>query len=111
MEDFPAVGDWVAITIYDTDQAIINKILPRKSILKRHSAGKTADKQVIAANVDTALIMQSIDNNFNLNRLERYLTICYSAHVEPVLIISKIDLAEESETEKAPAEQYYTAGA
>ena len=104
VEDFPAVGDWVAITIYDTDQAIINKILPRKSILKRHSAGKTADKQVIAANVDTALIMQSIDNNFNLNRLERYLTICYSAHVEPVLIISKIDLAEERETEKALSE-------
>jgi ribosome biogenesis GTPase len=104
VEDFPAVGDWVAITIYDTDQAIINKILPRKSILKRHSAGKTADKQVIAANVDAALIMQSIDNNFNLNRLERYLTICYSAHVEPILIISKIDLAEEMETEKALSE-------
>jgi ribosome biogenesis GTPase len=100
-EDFPAVGDWVAMTVYDEDQAIIHKILPRKSLLQRHSAGKTAGKQVIAANVDSAFIVQSVDNNFNLNRLERYLTICHSAHVDPIVIISKIDLAGEGETGKA----------
>jgi len=100
-EDFPAVGDWVAISIYEQDQAIIHKILPRKSLLKRQSAGKTAGKQVIAANVDAALIVQSIDKNFNLNRLERYLTICHSAHIDPIVIISKTDLASENEIVKA----------
>jgi ribosome biogenesis GTPase / thiamine phosphate phosphatase len=93
--DFPAVGDWVTMTIYDSNLAIIHKILPRKSLLERQTVGKFAEKQIISSNIDVALIMQSIDNNFNINRLERYLTICYSANIEPVLVISKIDLSKE----------------
>jgi ribosome biogenesis GTPase len=103
-EDFPAVGDWVAMVLYDSDQAIIHRILPRRSVLERQSAGKEATKQVIAANVDGALIVQAIDNNFNINRLERYLTICHTSGVEPVLIISKIDVADNRELEKAVEE-------
>jgi ribosome biogenesis GTPase / thiamine phosphate phosphatase len=95
--DFPAVGDWVAITIYDSDQAIIHKILPRKSILERQAVGKYGEKQIISANIDIAFIIQSIDNNFSVNRLERYLSVCYSAGIEPVLIISKIDLSTEND--------------
>lgn len=95
--DFPAVGDWVTITIYDQDQAIIHKILPRKSVLERSTVGKFGEKQIISTNIDVAFIIQSIDNNFNINRLERYLTICYSAAIEPVLVISKIDLAPEED--------------
>lgn len=91
--DFPAVGDWVVITICDSDLAIINKILPRKSILERQAVGKFGEKQIISTNIDVAFIIQSINNNFSINRLERYLTICYSAHIEPVLVISKIDLS------------------
>ncbi len=90
--DFPAVGDWVIMTLYDNDQAIIHKILPRKSVLERQAVGKSGEKQIISANVDFALIVQSIDNNFSINRLERYMTISYSAGIEPVLVISKIDL-------------------
>lgn len=90
--DFPAVGDWVAMTIYDLNMGIIHKVLPRKSVLERQAVGMYGEKQIISANIDVALIIQSIDNNFNINRLERYLTICYSSSIEPVLVISKIDL-------------------
>ncbi|HCU17805.1 MAG: ribosome small subunit-dependent GTPase A [Bacteroidetes bacterium GWE2_41_25] len=91
--DFPAVGDWVTMTVYDSDQAIIHNILPRKSVLERQAVGKIGEKQIIATNVDVAFIIQAINNNFSINRLERYLTICYSAGIEPVLVISKIDLS------------------
>jgi ribosome biogenesis GTPase / thiamine phosphate phosphatase len=99
--DFPAVGDWVTMTVYDSDLAIIHKILPRKSVLERQAVGKFGEKQIISTNIDVAFIIQSIDNNFNMNRLERYLTICYSANIEPVLIISKIDLSTETEIRDA----------
>ena len=91
--DFPAVGDWVTMTVYDSNMGIIHKILPRKSVLERQAVGKYGEKQIISANIDVALIIQSIDNNFSINRLERYLTICYSSSIEPVFVISKIDLA------------------
>lgn len=96
-KDFPAVGDWVTMTIYDSDQAIINKILPRKSLLERQAVGKFGEIQIISANIDVAFIIQAINHNFSINRLERYLTICYSAKIEPVLVISKIDLSTEIE--------------
>lgn len=102
--DFPAVGDWVTMITYDHDQAIIHKVLPRKSVLERQAVGKYGEKQIISANVDFALIVQSIDNNFSINRLERYLTICYSAGIEPVLVISKIDLASEDKLNTAIVE-------
>jgi ribosome biogenesis GTPase len=95
--DFPAVGDWVAMTVYDPDLAIIHKVLPRKSVLERQAIGKFGEKQIISTNIDIAFIIQSIDNNFNINRLERYLTICYSAKIDPVLVVSKIDLSTEVE--------------
>jgi len=100
-EDFPAVGDWVAMKVFDSDLAIIHRVLPRKSILERQAVGKFGEKQIISANIDVALIVQSIDNNFNINRLERYLTVCYSSDIEPVLVISKIDLSSETDLESA----------
>lgn len=96
-EDFPAVGDWVAMTLYDSGQAYINKVLPRKSFLARRAVGKTGEIQIIAANIDIAFIVQSISNNFSVNRLERYLAICHSAGIEPVLVLSKTDLVTEKE--------------
>jgi len=92
--DFPAVGDWVTIKVYDADQAIIHKILPRRSVLERQAVGKSAGIQIISTNIDVAFIIQAINNNFSINRLERYLTICYSANIVPVLVISKIDLSD-----------------
>ncbi|MDF1560885.1 MAG: ribosome small subunit-dependent GTPase A [Bacteroidales bacterium] len=82
-------------------QAFINKILPRKSLLARRAVGRPGEKQVIAANIDIAFIVKAINNNFSVNRLERYLTICHSAGIEPVLVLSKIDLVTEDEISAA----------
>lgn len=100
-KDFPAVGDWVTMTPYGPDQAIINSILPRKSLLARQAIGKPGEIQIISANIDCAFIVQAVSNNFNINRLERYLTICYSAGIEPVLILSKTDLVSRDEISAA----------
>jgi ribosome biogenesis GTPase len=94
-EDFPAVGDWVALTTYDTDFAIIHKILPRFSTIKRQAVGQFGEIQVIAANIDYAFIIQAVDRDFNINRLERYLTICNSSKVSPIIVLSKTDLLNE----------------
>lgn len=94
-EDFPAVGDWVALTTYDSDLAIIYKILPRFSIVKRQAVGQLGEVQVIATNIDFALLIQAVDRDFNINRLERYLTICYSSKVNPIIVLTKADLTNE----------------
>ena len=94
-EDFPAVGDWVAITPYESDFAIIHSILPRYSMVKRQAAGNSGEVQVIAVNIDYAFIVQAVDRDFNINRLERYLIICNASHVQPVILLSKTDLIDE----------------
>ena len=94
-EDFPAVGDWVVLTTYDSDFAIIHSILPRFSIIKRQAVGQFGEIQIIATNIDYAFIVQAVDRDFNINRLERYLTICNSSKVKPVIILSKTDLINE----------------
>lgn len=99
--DFPAVGDWVVMKTYNSDQAIIHKVLPRKSVLARQAVGKFGEEQIISTNIDVAFVVQAINNNFSINRLERYLTLCYSANIEPVLIISKTDLSTDEDIQKA----------
>ncbi len=96
-EDFPAVGDWVALIAHDPDFAIINEVLPRFSIIKRQAVGQYGEVQIIGTNIDYAFIMQSVDRDFNINRLERYLTICYSSKVKPVIVLTKTDLIREEE--------------
>jgi len=91
--DFPAVGDWVSISKYDINKAIIYNILPRKNSIERTAVGKFAEKQIIASNIDYAFIMQAVDRDFNINRIERYLTICNTSDVSPIIVINKIDLA------------------
>ncbi|MBN2274752.1 MAG: ribosome small subunit-dependent GTPase A [Bacteroidales bacterium] len=94
-EDFPAVGDWVVLVIYDSDLAIIHIILPRFSVIKRQAVGQYGGVQIIAANIDYAFLVQAVDRDFNINRLERYLTICYSSKVSPIIVLSKTDLIDE----------------
>lgn len=95
-EDFPAVGDWVALLTYDSTLAIIHKILPRFSTIKRQAIGHFGEVQIIATNVDYAFLVQAVDRDYNINRLERYLTICNSSKVKPIIVLSKIDLIDES---------------
>lgn len=95
--DFPAVGDWVAISEYDEQKVLIHAVFPRKTTIRRKAVGKSSDEQIIASNIDYAFIVQAADRDFNLNRLERYLAICHDAKVEPIIVISKIDLISEAE--------------
>jgi ribosome biogenesis GTPase len=96
-EDFPAVGDWVGVTTFDPDFAVIHKIFPRFSIIKRQAVGQFGEIQIIAANIDYAFIVQAVDRDFNINRLERYITICNSSNVSPIIVLSKIDLINEQQ--------------
>jgi ribosome biogenesis GTPase len=99
--DFPTVGDWVYVQIFDDDSlAIIHDIFPRKSVLKRKTSGKKIDYQLIAANIDTAVIMQSVDSNFNLRRLERYLVMINESNITPLILLSKCDLISQDEIER-----------
>lgn len=94
--DFPAVGDWVALMVYNRYSAIIHKVLPRQSTLSRKAVGRTGDVQIIAANIDCALIIQAVDRDFNLNRLERYITLCHASDIEPIVVLNKMDLVSEA---------------
>ena len=99
--DYPAVGDWVYVRFYnDADNAIIDEVLPRKSVLKRKTSGKKIDYQLIAANIDIGLIVQSLDANFNLRRLERYLVMIHDARIEPAVLLSKSDLLSAAQVEE-----------
>lgn len=102
-EDFPAVGDWVAFTPYDSNMAIIHRIFPRYSVLQRPAVGPAGGVQVIAANIDTALLVQAVDRDLNLNRLERYLTLCYAAAIHPVIVLTKTDLIGEAREQEIRA--------
>ncbi len=93
--DYPAVGDWVLANFYDENTfAIIHQILPRKSLLKRKTPGKKVDFQLIAANIDFAFIVQSLNENFNLRRLERYLVMVNDGKIQPIVLLSKSDLLD-----------------
>ncbi len=98
-EDFPAVGDWVALMVYEGGLAIIHAIFPRSSLLKRRAAGQASGIQVIAANIDYALLLQAVDRDFSPNRLERYLTLCRTAGIEPVIVLTKTDLITPAEAQ------------
>ena len=97
-EDYPAVGDWVLITPIDKEQAVIREILPRKTMLKRKSAGKT-DVQIIASNIDVAFIVQSPDRDYSLNRFERYFSLAESGGIKPAVVLNKIDLIDDLDLE------------
>ncbi|MFA5871576.1 MAG: ribosome small subunit-dependent GTPase A [Parcubacteria group bacterium] len=101
-EDYPAVGDWVTILEADGQQAVIRSILPRKTIIKRrrgdkNKAGEKDEAQIIATNIDVAFIIESVDRDYNLNRVERYFALASDGGIKPSLILNKIDLISREE--------------
>jgi ribosome biogenesis GTPase len=103
--DLPCVGDWVFVQYYnDGTLAIIHDLFSRKSFLRRKSAGKEVDYQMIASNIDIAFIMQSCDFNFNLRRMERYLVMVNDGHIEPIILLSKSDLVSTEDIENRISE-------
>ena len=103
---FPAVGDWVAAIIYTEEKkAIIHGLLNRKNRFSRKavlsggmpdSQGKT-EEQVLAANIDTVFLVNGLDSDFSLRRIERYMTTVYESNMSPVVILNKTDLVESPE--------------
>jgi ribosome biogenesis GTPase len=108
--DFPAVGDWVAVDGErgpDSDRAashgagseagaaVIHCVLPRRSAFSRVAAGRTNSEQVIAANVDLVFVVTSLSRDFNVRRMERYVALAWESRAQPVIILSKADLADD----------------
>ena len=101
----PSVGDWALVQYHNEGTfAIIHGLLPRRSFLRRKTPGKKIDYQMIAANIDSALIVQACDLDFNLRRLERYLVMVHEGHIEPILLLTKTDLVTAGELEQRIAE-------
>ena len=94
--ELPKVGDWVVFKAY-YDQSIIIEVLPRQNELSRKLPGRSSQKQVIAANIDTALILQGLDRDFNLQRLQRYLQQVFQCGIQPIIILNKQDLVSDPE--------------
>ncbi len=97
-EDYPAVGDWVVITELPDWEAVIRATLPRRTILKKQYSGKQ-DVQIIAANIDTAFIVESMDRDYNLNRFERFLVLANEGRIKPIIVLNKTDLISKAELE------------
>lgn len=98
VSDYPAVGDYViADWPEDDSNAVIQSVFPRKSCFIRKAAGPNTQEQVVAANLDTVFICMSLNNDYNIRRLERYLAIAYDSGAEPVVILTKKDLCEDVE--------------
>lgn len=102
-EDYPAVGDWVALDKIDGDNAVIHEILDRKTILERKQSGRD-EVQIIAANIDVAFVVVSVDRDYNLNRLERYCVLVRDGGIQPVVILNKTDLVSEQEKKEKMAQ-------
>ena len=98
LEERPQTGDWVQIMPYET-QCIITGILPRYNQLARKVAGKKSDKQLFATNIDKALLVQGLDRDFNLRRLERIVVAIRDANIQPIIILNKSDLSNTIEVQ------------
>jgi ribosome biogenesis GTPase len=96
--DYPTVGDWVLVKGFnDEDFGRMHVLLERQTALKRKSAGRTNTYQLIAANIDTAFIMQTLGLGFNIRRLERYLVMVNESGIKPIILLSKSDLLTPDE--------------
>ncbi|MBI2496719.1 MAG: ribosome small subunit-dependent GTPase A, partial [Opitutae bacterium] len=96
--DYPAIGDWVAVIPLpgDDTRAIIHAVLPRRTKFSRKTAGDRTDEQVVAANVDTVFLVTSLDGNYRLHRTERYLAAAWASGAEPVILLNKADLNDDT---------------
>jgi ribosome biogenesis GTPase len=95
MGELPAVGDWVAARIPEQGEALVHAVLPRRSAFTRKVAGENTEAQVLATNLDTVLVVMGLERDFNLRRLERFMTLAWESKAQPVVVLNKKDLAED----------------
>ncbi|HXQ85879.1 MAG TPA: GTPase RsgA, partial [Gaiella sp.] len=94
--DLPAVGDWVAVAARaDEDAGTIQAVLPRRTKFSRKTAWQAAEEQVLAANVGVVFIVTSLNEDLSLRRLERYLILARESGAQPVVLLTKSDLASD----------------
>jgi ribosome biogenesis GTPase len=101
---YPAVGDWVALTPREGAAATIHAVMPRRTAFLRKAANSVQSTQVVAANVDVAFLVASMNADFNARRLERYLASAWQSGAQPVVVLTKADLCADSEATVAEAE-------
>ena len=100
----PVVGDWVAMRPgADGGSATIEAVLPRRRCFSRKAAGEPTRRQLVAANLDTVLLVSGLDGDFNLRRIERYLVAVRNSGAAPVLVLNKADLCPDPEARRAAA--------
>lgn len=96
LPDFPpVVGDWVLVECGDGDRYVVERILPRHRAIVRKQAGSHASAQVLAANVDRVLLVTSMNQDFSVRRLERYLTLVWESGATPIIVLTKADLVSD----------------
>ena len=106
IHDFPAVGDWVALQLRnDNTAATIHAVLERRSKFSRKLPGKEDEEQILAANIDIVFLVMGLDANYNLRRLERYLTVAWESGARPVIVLNKIDKCNDAQEKKSEVEQ------
>lgn len=97
-----AVGDWI---LADTNNGLVHSVLERRTLLRRRGAGDAVKNQLIAANIDTLMIVTSCNDDFNPARLERYLALAASSEIMPLIVLTKADLTEDSDIYRKQAER------
>mgnify|MGYP005834748003 CR=1 FL=1 len=104
-QEFPVVGDWVVLTLrLEEGRATIHAVLPRKSKFSRKAAGAVIEEQLVASNIDNVFLVTALNNDFNLRRIERYLTLAWESGASPVIVLSKADLCQNIEERVAQVE-------
>lgn len=104
-EDYPAVGDWVSLKPrFAEGKGTILAVMPRYSKFSRKTAGDTAEEQIVAANVDTVFLVNSLNEDLNLRRIERYLLLTWESGANPVIVLSKVDLCPNVQEKAAMVE-------
>ncbi len=99
----PVVGDWVAARVLSAQQAIVEAVLPRRTLFSRRAAGRREEQQPVAANIDLVFVVCGLDGDFNLRRIERYLALTAESGAAPVIVLNKADLAARVEERMAEA--------
>ena len=97
-EETPKVGDWVAVTLTDNNNAVVELVVLRANEIARKVVGKRAMKQILATNVDIAFVLLSLDNDFSVERLKRFLYQLSVSAIEPVIVLNKADKTDDLES-------------
>ena len=93
--ELPAVGDWVVVRSRpEGDRVMIHAVLPRRTSFARKTAGSRTEEQIVGANIDTIFLLTSLNQDFSLRRIERYLLIAWESGANPIIILSKSDLCD-----------------